>query len=72
MTSLKAIRKPTQEEKNLGAEIVFIRENQNQTEFKIYGAKCYESWEQWGSSKEVLGDNVEDIEQWRNGNINIK
>ena len=43
MTNLKAIRKPTQEEKNLGAEIVFIRENQNQTEFKIYGAKCYES-----------------------------
>ena len=23
-------------------------------------------------TKEVLGDNVEDIEQWRNGNINIK
>ena len=71
MTKLIGIRKPTQEEQNRGAEIVFLRENQNKTEFEIYGAKCYESWEQWGSSKEVLGDNVEDIEQWRNGNINI-
>ncbi len=71
LNRLKEENERLKEEVNRGAEIVFIRENQNKTEFEIYGAKCYESWEQWGSSKEVLGDNVEDIEQWRNGNINI-
>ena len=64
-TKLIEIRQPTKEEKENGAEVVFVRKDESNKEHTIYGCKCYESWEQWGSSKEILGDNVDDIEKWR-------
>ncbi len=68
-TKLIEIRKPTKEEKN--AEIVFIRKDKSNKIHTIYGCKCYESWEQWGASKEILGDNVDDIEKWRRNDTRI-
>ena len=59
-------RKPTQSEAKRGAEIVFIREDEQGNEIYILASKCYESWEQWGSTVEVLSDNVFQVEKWRN------
>jgi len=64
MTTLLGIRKPTADEEKRGAEVVFIREGRTTT-YEILACKCYESWEQWNAPTEVLGDNVNDIEQWR-------
>jgi len=68
-TKLIEIRKPTKKEKH--AEIVFIRKDESNKIHTIYGCKCYESWEQWGASKEILGDNVDDIEKWRRNDTRI-
>ena len=66
-TELIEIRKPTKEEReNNDAEIIFIRKDRFENEHIIYGCTCYESWQQWGVSKEILSDNVDDIEAWRN------
>ena len=64
-TKLINTREPDTEEQEKGAEIVFIRRDKNGNEHTIYGSKLFESWEQWGTVTEVLGDNVEDIERWR-------
>ena len=64
-THLIEIREPNPDEEKKGAEIVFIRGDKNDNEHTIYGCKCHESWEQWGTIPEILGDNVEDIERWR-------
>ena len=48
------------------AEVVFIRKDESGREYRIYGCKCYESWEQWGAPREILADNCDDIENWRN------
>jgi hypothetical protein len=65
-TTLAGLRKPTpKERKDRGAEIVFNREDEQGREYTIYAAKCYESWEQWGASTEVLSDNVPAVERWR-------
>ena len=64
-TQLIKIRKPNTKEKKRGAEIVFIRRDRVGQEYTILGCICYESWQQWGATREVLGDNVNDIEQWR-------
>lgn len=59
-------RKPTpKERKEHGAEIIFVRKDETGEEHTIYGARCYESWEQWGARREILGDNVDTIEAWR-------
>jgi hypothetical protein len=58
-------RKPTEEEKKKGAEIVFLRQDQDANEIKILAAKCHESWEQWGAHEDILYDNVETVEKWR-------
>lgn len=69
-TILKNIRKPTDLEKRLNkAEIVFIRQGSDGRRYTIYGAKCCESWEQWGQSEKILCDNVADIEAWRIGEL---
>jgi glutamate racemase len=65
-TKLIEIRKPSKEEKEKSAEIVFVRLDRQGNEHTILGCTCYESWEQWGVTSDILGDNVEDIEQWRN------
>lgn len=57
-------RKPTQDEKKKGAEVVFMYEQSGQT-INVLGAKCHESWEQWGAIPEVLSLNVDRIEKWR-------
>ena len=64
-TKLIEIRQPTKEEKENGSEVVFVRKDESNREHTIYGCKCYESYQQWGTSTNILGDNVEDIEQWR-------
>jgi len=65
-THLIEQRKPTKKEQTKNdAEIVFEREDDAGRSYTIYGAVCYESWQQWGAPKEVLGDNVDDIAQWR-------
>lgn len=67
MTRLTQIREATTaEQKDHGAEVVFTRK-EGKCEFTIFGCQCYESWEQWGAPKDVLGDNVDDIEKWRRG-----
>lgn len=67
MTTLICISKPTVSEKKRGAEVVFVREDKDNT-YRVLGCKCCESWEQWGAPVSVLGDNVDDIEQWRHPN----
>lgn len=63
-------REPSQEEAEKNhAEVVFIRRDENGHEHTIFGGQCYESWEQWNATREILGDNVETIEAWRN-NLN--
>jgi len=67
MTRLTQIREATAaEKKDHGAEVVFTRK-EGVCEFTIFGCQSYESWEQWGAPKDVLGDNVDDIEKWRRG-----
>ena len=65
-TTLIGWRKATkQEAKERGAEVVFTREDADGNKHIIYGCVCYESWEQWGARREILADNVADIEAWR-------
>ena len=65
-TKLISQRKPTAEELKICiAEVVFIRQNDAGHTFKIFGAVCYESWQQWGATNKTLWDNVDDIEKWR-------
>lgn len=63
-TKLIAIRQPTPAEKKRGAEIVFERKD-GRTVHTILACKCYESWEQWGATRDVLSDNVGAVERWR-------
>ena len=59
-------REPTLKEmEEHEAEVVFIREDCLGKQYTIYGAVCYESWEQWGVSADILRDNVLTIEEWR-------
>lgn len=65
-TTLTAIRKPSKKEKTeTGAEIIFEREDEAGRTYTIYGCESYEGWQQWGESKDILGDNVSAIENWR-------
>ena len=64
-TKLIEMRKPNTEEKERGAEIVFVRQDENGNKHTIYGRGLYESWEQWNAFPSVLGDNVKDVEYWR-------
>jgi hypothetical protein len=64
-TKLTEVRNPTPQEKKRGAEVVFIRTDESNREHIILGCVCCESWEQWGVSSDILGDNVDQIEQWR-------
>jgi hypothetical protein len=65
-TNLTGLRKPTAQEKERGAEIVFIRHDSDGKEFVILGAVSRESWEEWIVQTEILFENVEDIQEWRN------
>jgi hypothetical protein len=64
-TKFLGTRKPTPEEKKKGAEIVFLREDEQGNEILIFGCTIDYSWEQWGAITEVLSDNVKQIEKWR-------
>ena len=61
---LLGTRRPTLDERKRGAEIVFIREL-NDVQYDILGCVLYESWEQWNAPTKILGDNVDDIQNWR-------
>jgi hypothetical protein len=64
-TRLVEVRPPTPEEhKEHGGEVVFVRKDRREMHL-IYASRCYEGWQQWGAPVEVLGDNVEDVERWR-------
>tara|TARA_R100000482_G_scaffold123643_2_gene74115 strand:- start:843 stop:1082 length:240 start_codon:yes stop_codon:yes gene_type:complete len=63
-TELIEIRKATSKEREQNnAETVFIRKDRSGNEYTIYSCKVYDSWEQWGVPKEILSDNVDDIEE---------
>ena len=65
-TILVERREPSIEEaEKHSAEVVFIREDADGKQYTIYGCVCHESWEQWGEAAHILGDNVEDIDDWR-------
>lgn len=68
MTELQEVRKPNRDEKKRGAEIVFVRTD-GKRKYTILACECYESWEQWGAPTEVLWDNVDTVENWRQGRI---
>ena len=68
MTSkLTERRKPDASERKRGAEIVFVRRDDADREHIILACRCYESWEQWGASRDILSDNVRAVEAWRHG-----
>lgn len=68
MTSqLIAVRKPTAQDNQPNAEIVFEREDKHGFNQQIFACKSHESWEQWGATAELLSDNVEAVEMWRHG-----
>jgi hypothetical protein len=65
-TKLFRVRRPNSEEKTRGAEVVFERIDSSNRVYEILACKCCESWEQWGQITEILGDNVDTVEAWRN------
>lgn len=65
-TKLIDRREPTEDERKRGAEVVFVRYDPNyKSKHTILATRVYESWEQWGATREVLGDNVDDVDAWR-------
>ena len=68
-TKLLLVRDPYPKEEEKGAEIVFIRGDENGNKYLIYGRKVYESWEQWGTWEEILWDNMDAIDLWRRNRL---
>tara|TARA_R100000781_G_scaffold98935_1_gene62518 strand:+ start:1628 stop:1843 length:216 start_codon:yes stop_codon:yes gene_type:complete len=63
-TELIEIRRATSREREENnAETIFVRKDRLDNEYTIYSCKVQDSWEQWGVPKEILSDNVDDIEQ---------
>ena len=67
-TRFLGVRKPTKQEKQEhgDCDLVFLRENGNGKEIKIFvdlPTKDY-GYFQWGADTDVLGDNVDDIENY--------
>jgi hypothetical protein len=71
MSKLIETRNPTREEELADVEVVFVRKDKRGTLHTIYGCTVYESWEQWGAPREILSDNVPDIEAWRKSKTNL-
>lgn len=65
MTKYLGRRKATKDEKENGTDVVFMREDEHGNILEIHACKCYESWMQWGQDRDVLSDNVKNVEQWR-------
>lgn len=64
-TILIDVRHPLKHE-DKEADVVFLRKDpQTGDTFRIFGGRCYESWEQWGAIDDVLRENVPTIERWR-------
>lgn len=65
-TKLTAVRLPNRDEKKRGAEIIFERTDKTTgIKYTILACRCYESWEQWGTTRDVLSDNCDAVERWR-------
>jgi len=62
------MRLPKAHEKAKGAEIVFtydVNLGSRTAEETIHASKCYESWQQWGATRDVLTANCDRVESWR-------
>ena len=70
-TKLIKWRKATKKElKEDGADVVFIRQDEDGRKYTIYACKNHHgSWEQWGAEMSVLCDNVKTVEKWFNGEL---
>lgn len=70
-TILRQMRKPTEDEAlEQECALVFERIDYDGREYTIYADSSTDEhgWFQWGGvPKEVLGDNVDDIERWYHG-----
>lgn len=68
-TTFLGVRKPKRIEKeDQGADLVFLREDQNGNEILIYVATPTgeSSWFQWGQTDEILFENVSDVDDYFN------
>lgn len=66
MSRLIEVRGPSAQEADQGAEIVFVREDGG---VNSYIKACWTdgSYQQWGATTRVLGDNVEAVRLWAEG-----
>ena len=64
-TKLIAVLEPSETQRTRGAEVVFLRRDDDGNLLEILACTCHESWEQWGQPTDVLADNVDDVELWR-------
>lgn len=64
-TKLIAVLEPSESQRTKGAEVVFLRRDDDGNLFEILACTCHESWEQWGQTTDVLADNVGDVTAWR-------
>ena len=69
-SKLIEVRKPTRAERKAhGGEVVFVRLDDHGRTRIVFGGRCYESWQQWGETRDILSDNVPAIERWRHGDL---
>lgn len=65
---LQGVRLPNRAERKRGAQIVFDYKTPRGRE-TVLASRCYESWQQYGAPREVLGANVDTVEAWRRGEL---
>ncbi|ARB14228.1 hypothetical protein Ccr5_gp328 [Caulobacter phage Ccr5] len=72
-TRLIVVRAPTAAEladpssRAGGAEVVFERADREGRTRLVFASYCYGSYQQWGETVDVLGDNVEAATLWARG-----
>jgi len=57
---------PRPKEKSDGAEVIFVWRHRGR-KVRIQAARAYDSWIQWGATRELLGLNVNNVTRWHNG-----
>lgn len=71
-TRLIDIRGPNAQEAEDGAEVVFHRRERGGLEHFIKACWTDGSYQQWGATTSVLGDNVEAVTLWARGITEVK